>query len=157
VKSSTDPATITVHVPMTFTIRGGRKMVISEVSQATDEKPSPSLEARDRPRASFRPVPGQRTENALLKALARAHRWRRMIEGGEYASITELAKAEKVNQSYACRMLRLTLLAPCVIVEILNGQPESDLMLKQLMKPLPINWDDQIVDLELRRTHSIPK
>jgi hypothetical protein len=151
VKSSTDPAAITVHVPMTFTIRGGRKMIISDFLQAPDEGPGPSPKAGRAPRTSFRPAPRQRTENALLKALARAHRWRRMIETAEYASITELAKAEKVNQSYACRMLRLTLLAPSLIVEILNGQHESDLMLKQIMKPFPVHWNEQIAALELRR------
>jgi hypothetical protein len=80
----------------------------------------------------------------LLKALARAHRWRRLIENGTYASITELAKAEGVNQSYACRMLRLTLLAPAIVIEILNGRQHSNLMLKQLMKLRAVRWDKQI-------------
>ena len=83
--------TITVHVPMSFTIRGGRKTVISDAVE---------------------PPPQPRVDNALLKALARAHRWRRMIENGECASITELAKAQNVNQSYACRLLRLTSFGP---------------------------------------------
>jgi hypothetical protein len=48
----------------------------------------------------------------LLKAIARAYRWWGMLEHGVYASITELAAAEKINQSYVCRVLRLTLLAP---------------------------------------------
>src|SRR5207302_991245 len=91
-----------------------------------------------------------RIDNALLKALARAHRWRRMIESGEYASITELAKAEKVNQSYACRMLRLTLLAPNVVTDILNGRHTTDLMLKQLMRPLPVRWNEQLEVLKIR-------
>lgn len=52
-----------------------------------------------------------------------------MIESGEYGSITELAHAEKVNQSYACRMLRLTLLAPVIVVDILDGRHTSDLTL----------------------------
>jgi hypothetical protein len=135
---------------MTFTIRGGRKMIVADIPQGSDEELHRSREAGRALHEAFRPAPRQRTDNALLKALARAHRWRRMIESGELASITDLAKAEKVNQSYACRMLRLTLLAPCVIVEILNGQHRSDLMLKQLMKPLPITWDDQLVALKLR-------
>jgi hypothetical protein len=134
---------------MTFTIRGGRKTII----QAPDEGLRPSPGASCAPRTSFRLAPRQRTENALLKALARAHRWRRMIETAEYSSITELAEAEKVNQSYACRMLRLTLLAPSLIVEILNGQRESDLMLKQLMKPFPVHWNQQIAALELHRNN----
>jgi hypothetical protein len=112
---------------MTFTVHGGRKTIISEAVQAP---------------------PQPRIDNALLKALARAHRWRRMIESGEYASITELSKTEGVNQSYACRLLRLTLLAPAVITEILNGRHNSDLMLKQLMKPFPAQWDEQRAALE---------
>ena len=80
----------------------------------------------------------------MLKALARAHRWRRMIESGEYSSISELAKVEGINQSYACRILRLSLLAPSIVSAILDGQHESDVMLKQLMQPLPILWDEQV-------------
>jgi hypothetical protein len=124
----TDQTTITVHVPMTFTIRGGRKTILS------DAVPAP---------------PQPRIDNALLKALARAHRWRRMIESGEYASITELAKAEGVNQSYACRVLRLSLLAPSIVTTILNGRHDSDVMLKQLMKPLPIRWDEQVAAVKI--------
>lgn len=118
---------ITVHVPMTFTIRGGRKTILSDAL----------------------PTPQQpRVDNALLKALARAHRWRRMIESGEYSSISELAKAEGVNQSYACRVLRLSLLAPSIVSAILNRQHELDVMLKQLMQPLPIRWDEQETTLK---------
>jgi hypothetical protein len=125
---ATDQPTITVHVPMTFTIRGGRKTILS------DAVPAP---------------PQPRIDNALLKALARAHRWRRMIESGEYGSITDLAKAEGVNQSYACRVLRLSLLAPSIVTTILNGRHDSDVMLKQLLKPLPVRWDEQTTTLKL--------
>jgi hypothetical protein len=122
------PTTITVHVPMKFTVRGGRSTVI----------------------ANLVPAPAQpRIDSALLKALARAHRWQRMIESGEYASITELANAEGVNQSYACRLLRLTLLAPVIVTEILNGRINSDIMLKQLMRPLPVRWDEQTAALKI--------
>jgi hypothetical protein len=125
---ATDQTTITVHVPMKFTIRGGRKTILS------DAVPAP---------------PQPRIDNALLKALARAHRWRRMIESGEYASITELAKAYGVNQSYACRVLRLSLLAPSIVTAIIDGRHDSDVMLKQVMKPLPIRWDEQTATLKL--------
>ncbi len=72
-----------------------------------------------------------------------------MIESGEYASITELAKAEGVNESYACRVLRLSLLAPSIVTGILNGRHGSDVMLKDLMKPLPVRWDEQISALKI--------
>ena len=49
-----------------------------------------------------------RVDSAMVKAIARARRWRRLIESGEYASITDLAAAENINQSYVCRILRLT-------------------------------------------------
>lgn len=121
--------TITVHVPMEFTNRGGRKTVISEKTL---------------------PPPQPRIDNALLKALARAHRWRQLVEDGTFASVTELAKAEGVNESYACRMFRLTLLAPAIVTAILDGEHTSHLMLKTILRPLPVQWDGQIAVLQMR-------
>ena len=72
-----------------------------------------------------------------------------MIESGDCASITELAKAEGVNQSYACRILRLSLLAPGIVTEMLDSRNNFDVMLKQLMRPLPIRWDEQIAALKI--------
>lgn len=126
--SATDQTLVTVHVPMKFTIHSGRRTVIA------DRVPAP---------------PQPRIDNALLKALARAHRWRRLIESGEYTSITELAKAEGVNQSYACRVLRLSLLAPSVVTAFLDGRRTSDVMLQQVMKPLPVRWDEQTTAFKL--------
>jgi hypothetical protein len=125
---TTDQTTINVHVPMTFTVRGGRKMVLADAVSAP---------------------PQPRIDNALLKALARAHRWRQKIESGDYASITELAKAEGVNESYACRMLRLSLLAPGIVTAILDGRHNCDVMLKDLMKSLPARWYEQIAALKI--------
>ena len=62
----------------------------------------------------------------LVKALARAFRWRRMIETGRHATVAELAAAEKINPSYVSRVLRLTLLSPTIVEAILAGrQPEG--------------------------------
>lgn len=135
--SASNRATVTVHVPMVFAIRGGRKQIISKSGEDEDftAVKTPSRRAP------------HRTENALLKAVARAHRWQRMIENGEYGSITELARAQKINESYACRILRLTLLAPTIVTDILNGSCTSDLMLKRVIKRLPVRWDEQAVAL----------
>ncbi len=118
----TTPATITVHVPLTFTTRGGAKRIVSEFTGTA----MPS-----------------RFESAPIKAIARAHRWRKLIESGEYASITELAKTEKVNQSYACRLLRLTLLSPDIINAILDGRLNPVPRVGTLMKPMPAVWAEQ--------------
>jgi len=93
--------------------------------------------------------PNPRTENALLKALARAHRWRKQIEDGEYASITELTRAKGVNDSYARRLLRLTLLSPEIIDAILGGKHHPDFTLDRLSRPLPLKWDRQRATLLL--------
>src|SRR4029077_21287432 len=130
--SATKPPTVTVHVPISFVIRGGRKQIISEFGQAVDAAA-----------VSASPRAPKRTQNALLKALARAHRWQHMIESGEYASITELARVENLNESYACRILRLILLSPVIVTDILNGSCPSDLMLKKVMRRLPPRWDEQ--------------
>ena len=73
-----------------------------------------------------------------------------MIENGEYASITQLARAENINESYACRVLRLTLLAPGIIADVLNGNCASNLMLKGVLKKLPVRWDEQNTFLSVK-------
>jgi hypothetical protein len=82
-------------------------------------------------------------DTALVKAIVRAYRWRQMLESGEYASSTELAKAEKVNASYFSRILRLTLIAPDIIEAILAGRQPSTLQLDDLLKPMPAVWARQ--------------
>jgi hypothetical protein len=121
---SKDGGTATVSIPVTFRQRGGRKQILTPPG-AIPWSPSP------------------RVDTALLKAIVRAHRWRQMLESGEYASSAELAKAEKVNASYLSRILRLTLIAPTIIEAILTGQQLSTLQLDDLLKPVPAAWAQQ--------------
>jgi ParB-like chromosome segregation protein Spo0J len=86
---------------------------------------------------SFKPQP----DGTLVKALARAHRWQGMLEEGRFASVRELAEAERVSLSYVSRILRLTLLAPDIVERILDGRPTA--ALAQLLKPFPIQWERQ--------------
>jgi hypothetical protein len=94
-------------------------------------------------------VPGPaRVDGTLVKALARAHRWQGMLEGGAYGSIEELARAEKVNPSYLARVLRLTLLAPEIVESILDGRHDPErITLDKLMRPSPAVWGDQLQSL----------
>jgi hypothetical protein len=129
---SKDGQTATVSIPVTFLQRGGRKQILSPPGA------SPWSSA-------------PRVDTPLVKAVVRAHRWRQMLESGEYASSAELAKAEKVNDSYVSRILRLTLLAPDIIEAILAGRQQSSLQLDELLKPLPAAWERQRCELRVRQ------
>jgi hypothetical protein len=118
---------LTIEVPLAFKKRGGRKQIITP-----DGTCAPV--AADHQRSGKNP--------ALVRALARAYRWQHMLETGSYASITELAKAEEVNRSYLCRMLRLTLLAPEITCSIVNDVTVH-LSLNELMRSGPCVWNEQ--------------
>lgn len=84
-----------------------------------------------------------RHDNTVLKALARAFRWKRMLEEGSYASITELAEKEKIGMSYLTRVVRMTLLAPDIIDAILEGRQGDGIDLTVLAAPFPTEWGAQ--------------
>ena len=85
----------------------------------------------------------RRQDVTLTKAVARALRWRRMLEAGRFATINELAAAEKINSTYVSRVLRLTLLAPDIVEAILDGRQPEGITLPGLMKPFPVEWERQ--------------
>ena len=118
------PSTLSVRVPFAVRKRGGRKLVITPDGETHRARP--------------------RVDSALVKALARAHRWQRLLESGECGSITELAAAEKIDRSYLCRVLRLTLLAPEIVEAVMDGRQSEWATLPALMKGFPVEWSDQI-------------
>ena len=115
------PDTVTVHVPFRIVKRGGRK----EMQVPTDTRSH------------------RHPDDALIKALARAFRWKRMLESGEFTTIAELAAREAIPSTYMARVLRLTLLAPDVVEAILDGRQPRTLTLPTLMKPFPMAWKEQ--------------
>lgn len=125
-----DGRTLTVRVPLTVRKRGGRKQVVM---------PDGACWSQPRPRV----------DNTMVKAIARAHRWKRLMESGRFASVTELAEAEKINQSYLCRVLRLTLLAPDIVEAILDGRQPAAFQMDALLKPMPLEWAAQRASLGL--------
>jgi hypothetical protein len=88
------------------------------------------------------PAKPQRDET-LIRALARAHRWKRMPEEGTYRSAAEIAEAESVTRSFINRMLRLTLLAPDIVEAIPEGRQSKGLQLEELTRSLPSKWEKQ--------------
>jgi hypothetical protein len=113
--------TLTVVIPLRVKPRGGRKAMVT-----------PGVLALER-----------RQDITLVKAVARAFRWRRMLETGRFATINELAAAEKINSSYVSRVLRLTLLAPEIVEAILDGRQPEGMTLPALMEPFPEDWTRQ--------------
>jgi hypothetical protein len=126
-RPSVDSRTITVRVPIAIRRRGGRKLVL----------------APDGAEVTAAPVI-RHVDNAMVKAIARAFRWRDLLESGEYATIREIASTEKINETYVGRVLRLTLLAPDIIEAILGGRQPSGLQLDGLLRRWPVTWQDQL-------------
>ncbi|WP_245481486.1 hypothetical protein [Bradyrhizobium sp. LVM 105] len=114
-----------VSIPISFRRQGGRKRVVTPANAEAWSPPKPQV------------------DNTLIKAVVRAHRWRHMLESNLFGSVRELAKAEKINESYLCRVLRLTLLSPTITEAILNGLQPEGLELAQLLKSIPAEWDKQ--------------
>jgi hypothetical protein len=82
-------------------------------------------------------------DETLVKALVRAHRWRRRIESGQAKSITDLAEHEGVTVAYVCRLLPLTCLAPDIVEAILDGRQPKGLRLAEMLGNGPPTWEQQ--------------
>ena len=121
---SPDQRTVTVSVPLAMRKRGGRKQVV-----APEGAPAWAPQRA-------------RIDSALVKALARAFRWRRLLEDGAYASCDELAAAERINSSYVSRVLCLTVLAPEIVEAILDGRQPRELTVALLFRPFPVDWEE---------------
>jgi hypothetical protein len=124
---SVDGETITVHIPLTFRKRGGQKLVVTPDG------------------AEWAPRP--RVDNAMVKALARAFRWRKMLDTGVHGTIADLAAGKRVAPSYVSGILRLTLLAPDIVEAILDGRQGAELQLDDLLAGFPPEWKGQLVTL----------
>jgi hypothetical protein len=117
---------VTVRVPISIRKRGGRKLVLA---------PDGTIDTWA--------APSRRIDNAMVKAIARAFRWRKMLENGTHATIAEIAATEKINESYVGRVLRLTLLAPDIVEAILDGRQPADITMAVLLRRYPVGWDAQ--------------
>jgi hypothetical protein len=122
---------VTVSVPLTIRRRGGRKQIIG---------PDGAVARPGDNGAGVVPVNG---DPALIKALARGFRWRRMLEERRYASISEMAKAEGVERGYVGSLLRLTLLPPPMVEAILEGRQREGVTLPGLLEGVRVGWGER--------------
>jgi hypothetical protein len=122
--TSHEVETLTIRIPMQLQRRGRRKLIIAPETAAV-------------------PAPKPARDDTLIKALVRAHRWRRRIESGRAKSITDLAEQEGVTDAYVCRLLPLTCLAPDILEASIDGRQPKGLRLAEILGNGPLGWDEQ--------------
>ena len=120
----TTATSITVRVPLAIRHRPGRKTVVTPMTNGVAQVTT-------------------HADPALVKALARAFRYQRMLDEGRYASITEMAAAERIERGYLGSLLRMTLLAPDIVEALLNGRHPTDLQLSAMTRKSLISWETQ--------------
>jgi hypothetical protein len=116
--------TLTIRIPMRLQRRGGRKLIMT-------------------PDGAGGSPPKPRRDETLVKALVRAHRWRRKIESGPARSMTDLAEQEGVTVAYVCRLLPVTCLAPDIVELILDGRQPKGLRQAEMLGNGPLSWEEQ--------------
>ena len=125
VQTRLDGTTLVVRIPMRFQRRGGRKRIVAPDGSA------------------IAPMTKPQPDGTLVKALARAWRWQRMLDDGVYATVSDIGDSENISKSYVSRIMRLGLLAPDIVDAILVGRADEGMMLDQLERPLPASWEEQ--------------
>ena len=120
-----DREVISIDIPMTFKKRGGRKIIVLPDG------------------AHGHPEQKATIDNTMVKSIARAFRWQRLLENGTYSCLDDIARSEKISASFLSRYYRLALLAPDIVEAILDGRQPAHVTLKDLMCPFPVAWDRQ--------------
>jgi len=116
---------ISIEIPMAFKKRGGRKVIVLPDG------------------AHGHPVPAATIDNTMIKSIARAFRWQKLLENGTYTCLDDIARSEKIGASFVSRYHRLVLLAPDIVEAILDGKQPAQLTMKDLLVPFPKEWDKQ--------------
>jgi hypothetical protein len=117
---------VIVRVPVKFYRRNGRQMILAQ---------------DDASGANHQPAPAP--NNALAANIAKAWMWQEQLESGEYATLEDLASANKVDRTYIGRILQLTSLSPAIVEQIIAGSEPVGISLRQLRKGIPLVWSDQ--------------
>lgn len=120
----TTATSITVRVPLAIRHRPGRKTVVTPMGDGIATVTT-------------------RADPALVKALARAFRYQRMLDEGRYASISEMAAVERIERGYLGTLLRLTLLAPDLVEAVMDGRQAPDLGVHHLLAGIAEAWEEQ--------------
>ncbi len=79
----------------------------------------------------------------ILKALGRAWAWRRKLESGDLATVSDLANAEKVTDRFVSRTMRLAYLSPEVLERLVVGREPPTATWNDLVKAASTPWSEQ--------------
>ena len=116
---------LATKIPMTFRRRAGKAVIVLPNGERAVERREALI------------------DNAMVKLIARGHRWHRQLFDGTHASIADIAKSENISPSFVSRILRLAYLSPTLVEAILDGSYPAHLTMKDLMEPFPMEWERQ--------------
>lgn len=116
---------ISIDIPMAFKKRGGRKVIVLPDGSHGHPQPAATI------------------DNTMIKSIARAFRWQRLLENGTYTCLEDIARSEKISASFVSRYHRLVLLAPDIVDAILDGRQPAQLTMKDLLDAFSVLWADQ--------------
>lgn len=128
-------------IPWTLVKRGVRRQIITPIDTPDDFHEEARVEQQKRKESQDSP---------LLRALGLAHHWQKLLDDGQYRTMTEIAAAEGFDLGQASRIARLTCLAP-TIIEACLAKADSNLTLKHLIRSgLPVGWYAQTEKLNMK-------
>ena len=120
------PNRVITEIPMRFRRHGGKTVVIHPAGDRVVEHST------------------ARSDHTLIKVIARAFRWERLLRNGTYATVDEIAKKEKISPSYVSRVIRITLLAPEIVNTVLEARHPPTFTMREVLNPFPLHWDEQL-------------
>lgn len=120
---SNPPNTIRIVIPLTIRKRNGRPKIL----------PPENVDAAEM----------QAQDPRLLRAIGRAWGWRRKLEAGEFATIRDIAVAEKVSERFVSRTMRLAYLSPVVLEKLVTHRRPCRLSIKDLSAVAGRLWIEQ--------------
>ena len=115
--------TIRVVIPLTIRRRNGRPKILppDDIGKQDDRAQDPHV----------------------LRAIARAWKWRRQLETGAASTIQDIAAAEKVSDRFVSRMMRLAYLSPEVLDHLVIRRVPPALSLNDLVAVADRPWAEQ--------------
>ncbi len=125
-KKHRDGDRLVTFIPMRVKRRGFKKIVIGPSANGAPSRAEP------------------RKDSPLIKAVARAFHWQRLLDTGEVADSVELGRREKLDKTFVNETLRFALLAPEIVEAILASRQPPTLTLQDMRRRVPDDWTEQL-------------